>query len=185
MRSFHHQIQLTKFSELSVEELCFLPLGLGKTNKNQCIHHLWRSLSTKSAENSTLLKDLPILPNNCMVWFPWFTKCTDQNSLACEAQHLPPYLVTQDHLKDSKSPIQEKSCNTSRGALEPVLRARSTVFALDPALNWEPPLHSPLHSDYTKVWEQVVLPCGSSRLSDSINKNLNPPPPSSFPLLLN
>lgn len=58
-------------------------------------------------------KDLPIQPNNHMVWSPWFTKYTDEISLACEAQHLPPYLVTEDHLKGPKSPITEKPCNTS------------------------------------------------------------------------
>lgn len=134
-------------------------------------------------------KDLPILPNNCMVWFPWFTKYTDQNSFACEAQHLLPYRVTQDHLKDSKSPLLEKSCNTStyRRALEPVLRARSTGFALEPALKLgaSTALTTAFRAHKgpgNKLCSRVAPP---DFFTDSRKKNLNLPPPSPLPLLLN
>lgn len=142
LRSFHHQIQLTK----STETVCWRALvpafGLGQS-KQKPVHspfmeEVFIYQISREQRSARYKKDLPILPNNHMVLFPWFTKYTDQNSLACEAQHLhlPPYLVTQDHTKDSKSPIPEKSYNTStyRRALEPVLRARSTDFALEPAL---------------------------------------------------
>lgn len=123
-------------------------------------------------------KALPILPNNHMVWFPWFTKYTDQNSLACEAQyvHLPCYRVSQDHSKDSKSPIPEKSCNTStfRRALKHVLRApESQEYRLCPGTSPEAgSLHCTHHciQSTQRVWEQFMLQCGSSRLFLRFNK---------------
>lgn len=102
-----------------------------------------------------------------MVWFPWFTKYTEQNSLPSETQHLPLWLVTQDHSKDSKSPISEKSCNTStyRRALEAC--PESQEHRLCPGTSPEAGrLHCTHHciQNTQRFWEQVVLPCGFSRL---------------------